>query len=134
VNFIDIPVASSNEGEKIALSPDGTRLGVWQYNNSQLTVYNTTDGSVLSQATVTGGKSRYATDIQFSADGMKLLLASDPALLFDVSGATATQLVSINGSSAHLYDDASAILATSFNGTTYSLGKYSASTGNLIST
>jgi hypothetical protein len=131
VNFIDIPLAGTNDGGKVALSPDGSRLGVWSY--SQLSVYDTKTGAILSQAPLT--KQQYANGIQFSADGMKLLLYSNPATLYDVSGATATQLVSVNGSGIKLYDDGSAILTSLYvTGTGYEIAKYSAATGNLITT
>jgi hypothetical protein len=132
INFIDIPLVAKNEGERIAFSPDGSRLAVWEYGTSQLSVYDTKTGTAVCQGTMTG--QIYAYAIHMSSDAKKVLVVSNPTMLYDVSGATPTQITTVNGSSSELYDDGSAIIASAFSGGIYNFGKYSATSGNLIST
>ncbi|MEP7234402.1 MAG: carboxypeptidase-like regulatory domain-containing protein [Ignavibacteriota bacterium] len=116
--FTDIPVVTNTQGGVIGLSPDGTRLAV--FNTPTLTVYDTKTGNILSQATVPGTKPYYYDGrIEFSVDNSKVLLAStySPTVLFDVSGATGSVVISIGSiSGAKLYDDGTKIIAMQSKG------------------
>ena len=111
-NFIDIPISSNKEGQLIGLSPDGTRLAA--FIPSQLTVYDSKTGQILSQGNVTSANTNYYHgSLQFSTDNSKVLFVSDygETQLYDVSGAAIALLISIpNVTGAKLYDDGSKII------------------------
>jgi len=141
-NFIDITIPISfggikQEGQSVALSPDGTRLAIVTLSN--IGIFDTKTGTMVSSGTMTGG-SNYIGGIQFSKDNMKLLVSvtySGGAALFDVSGATATNLLTIASvTGAKLSDDGTQIIGLIGHGTSTpsDLNVYNASNGNIILT
>jgi hypothetical protein len=110
-NYIDIPLAAQKENQLMAFSPDGSRLALWM-QPSQFNIYDTKTGNIVSTATVAGNS--YFSGLQFSSDNAKLLLSTPygSTMLYDVSGATASLIISIPSIlNAKLYDDGSKIIA-----------------------
>ena len=126
-NYTEFSVAGG-DSTTIALSPDGSRLATFGTN---VTVYDVTNGNVLSTALLSGS---YSSSAEFSLDGQKLLVNNQQsATLYDVSGSTATSLVTLmNVRGAKLYDDGSKIIATDDISNKQTL--YSAADGSVIKT
>ena len=112
-NYLDITLGAKSENQIVALSPDGSRVAAWSSQPGQVTVFDTKTGNTLSTAAITSAP--YVNAMEFSTDNSRLLLSSKygtDAVLFDVSGPTATQIVTIPGAiGARLYDDGSKIIA-----------------------
>jgi len=128
-NFLDITAGTTtHDAMGIALSPDGSRIAVGAA--TKLTVYDATTGNVLSSAPITA--TSYGA-LEFSLDGMKLLASAGTATnLYDVSGASATLVISIpNLLGAKLYDDATKIIAETNTG---QVSLFSTTDGSVLKT
>jgi hypothetical protein len=140
IDYTDITIGSNQQGEVIALSPDGSRLAVFISNPAQLSVYDTKTGNTVSTAIITKhGSYYYANGMQFSADNAKLLMRSsyDVTLLFDISSSSATEVLAMSGvNGAQLYDDGTKIIAS--ENAVYPnpsiINVYSAADGSVITT
>lgn len=120
----------------IALSPDGSRLGIGGTTN--LMVYDAATGNVISSATLSG--SSFFSNLQFSIDGSKLLVLNRDSVsglsvkVYNVSTTTATLITSIVGiTGAKLYDDGTKIIARP-NSNPTKIVIYSAVDGSIIKT
>ncbi len=133
-NYAEITTGQFSYG--IALSPDGSRLGVG--NSTGFTVYDAATGNVISSATLPGSSS--ISNLQFSIDGSKLLISNQDSVIgssvkvYNVSTTTATLITSIAGiTGAKLYDDGTKIMARP-NSNPTKIVIYSAVDGSIIKT
>ncbi|MDP4219995.1 MAG: hypothetical protein Q8896_06120 [Bacteroidota bacterium] len=112
-NYTDITVGTTSyDASALALSPDGSRLGVW--GSGKLSVFDTKNGNLLSSATTNMNSINI---MEFSLDGSKLLASDNwygPTIVYDVSATLATAGASIPSlGTAHLSDDGTKVIALS---------------------
>jgi len=143
-NYLDITIPVSlggtqQYGQSVALSPDGSRLAL--YSVSKIGIFDTKTGNLISSGSA-AGVSYYLSSMQFSVDNTKLLISSSSdsshsAVLYDVSGATVTNLITIASvTGAKLSDDGTQIIGvvTHAAPAPADLNIYKASDGSIVQT
>ncbi len=139
-SYVDITPSGgsgSNTYYMLALSADGSRLAASTYDqkNPVINIYDTKTGQVTSTATLS--QQVYVNGMEMSTDNTKLLARTyNGAMVFDISGATATLMSTVSCSGAHLYDDGSKFVGASFSSSQQKVTfmVYSSADGSVVKT